>query len=214
MKALVINPNSDVGMTNSIKELVEKFKTDYIEVDVLGMQNTPIFINSQETIDATTDEVVKSIKNNEKEYDIFIIGCHLDPNLDKLREVTDNIVIGIGEASVLYTKILGMRYSIIGSSDKTVKLKTEMVNRYGAQKELDYVGYSSEDAEGSLTEKLNEASKNAIKDYNSDAIVLGCAGFVGIDSYIESKTGKEVIDGVIAALIIADGYAKYKEFKS
>ena len=113
MKALVINPNSDVGMTNSIKELVEKFKTDYIEVDVLGMQNTPIFINSQETIDATTDEVVKSIKNNEKEYDIFIIGCHLDPNLDKLREVTDNIVIGIGEASVLYTKILGMRYSII-----------------------------------------------------------------------------------------------------
>lgn len=214
MKALVINPNSDVGMTNSIKELVEKFKTDYIEVDVLGMQNTPIFINSQETIDATTDEVVKSIKNNEKEYDIFIIGCHLDPNLDKLREVTDNIVIGIGEASVLYTKILGMRYSIIGSSDKTVKLKTEMVNRYGAQKELDYVGYPSEDAEGSLTEKLNEASKNAIKDYNSDAIVLGCAGFVGIDSYIESKTGKEVIDGVIAALIIADGYAKYKEFKS
>ena len=49
---------------------------------------------------------------------------------------------------------------------------------------------------------------------NKTILVTGCAGFIGVDSYIEKRLGKEVIDGVIASLIIADGYAKYKEFKS
>lgn len=200
--------------TKGLENMCKEFNPEYIKVDTVGMTNTPFFINSTETIDATTNEVLATIKEKEDEYNIFIIACHLDPNLEYIRQQTEKIVIGIGEASVLFAKTLGMNYSIIGSSDKTVELKTDMVTRYGAKKELDYVGYPDPEMEGTLEEKLYSASVNAVEKYDSSAIVLGCAGFIGVDSYIEKRLGKEVIDGVIASLIIADGYAKYKEFKS
>lgn len=213
MKTLIINPNSNQDMTESIKELVKNFKTEYLDVDVIGMKNTPEFVDSKETIERTYEEVKETILENEREYDIFILGCHLDPNLEKLRRDTEKIVIGIGEASILFCKILGKRFSIVGSSDKTVKLKEDMTARYGARDDLDYVGYPDENSKKSLVEKLSEESVRVIEKYNSDAIVLGCAGFVNFDAYIEREAGKDVIDGVIAALIIADGYAKYKKYK-
>lgn len=201
-------------MTNSIKELVNKFTPVYMDVDVIGMKNTPKFIDSKETIEETYCETLQAIKELEKEYDIFIIACHLDPKLEELREETDKIVMGICESSLLYSKMLGKSFSIIGSSNKTVELKTELANKYGVISELDYVGFPEKSVKGDLKDKLLFASKEAKLNYNSDSIVLGCAGFVGIDSYIEKELGVEVIDGVYAALIVADGYAKYHMYKN
>lgn len=200
-------------MTLAITELAERFQPEHIDIDVIGMKNTPEFIDSKETIEQTYNETLKTIKESETEYDIFIIACHLDPNLDQLRTEIDKVIIGICESSLLYSQILGKRYSIVGSSNKTVQLKTELAIKYGAETELDYVGYPDDSIQGDLKERLLSASEAAKEVYNSQAIVLGCAGFVGIDSYIEKKLGIEVIDGVYTALIIADGYAKYHNYK-
>jgi|GEM_PF-3072551 len=214
MKVLLINPNSNGNMTLSLRELVEKFKTDYIDVTVVGMTDTPDFVGSQDTIDKTFDSVKKTILESKNNYDLFILACHLDPNLERLRKDTKQTILGIGECSLLFSKMLGKTFSIIGSSEKTVNLKRDMTERYGALDMLDYIGYPDEDSSGDLVDKLADASGKAIKEYDSDAIVLGCAGFVDYDSYIEKKIGKEVIDGVVISLIIADGYAKYKSYKT
>lgn len=214
IKTLIINPNSDDSMTESIRELVEEFKPEYIEINVIGMKDTPKFIDSMDTIAQTYEETLKTIKSLEDEYEIFILACHLDPNLAELRKQTDKIIIGICESSLLYSQMLGKRFSIIGSSDKTVKLKTNLANTYGASSDLDYVGYPDDLIKGELKDRLLSASKFAKEKYNSDAIVLGCAGFVGIDSFIEKSLGMEVIDGVYTALLIADGYSKYYSYKN
>lgn len=78
---------------------------------------------------------------------------------------------------------------------------------------MDYIGYPEGDSSESLVDRLSDASKKAIDNHNSDVIVLGCAGFVDFDSYIESKIDRDVIDGVIVSLMIADNYAKYKNYK-
>ena len=186
---------------------------DNIETDVIGMKNTPEFIGSQETINKTFNSLKKSILENKDKYEIFILACHLDPNLQALREETKQTILGIGECSLLFCKMLGKKFSIVGSSDKTVELKNDMVSRYGAEDCLDYIGYPEGDSSESLVDRLSDASKKAIDNHNSDVIVLGCAGFVDFDSYIESKIDRDVIDGVIVSLMIADNYAKYKNYK-
>lgn len=213
MKVLLINPNSNDEMTNNLNRLVDKFTLDNIETDVIGMKNTPEFIGSQETINKTFNSLKKSILENKDKYEIFILACHLDPNLQALREVTKQTILGIGECSLLFCKMLGKKFSIVGSSDKTVELKNDMVSRYGAEDCLDYIGYPEGDSSESLVDRLSDASKKAIDNHNSDVIVLGCAGFVDFDSYIESKIDRDVIDGVIVSLMIADNYAKYKNYK-
>ncbi|MEF3318143.1 aspartate/glutamate racemase family protein [Peptoniphilus grossensis] len=213
MKVLLINPNSNDEMTNNLNRLVDKFTLDNIETDVIGMKNTPEFIGSQETINKTFNSLKKSILENKDKYEIFILACHLDPNLQALREETKQTILGIGECSLLFCKMLGKKFSIVGSSDKTVELKNDMVSRYGAEDCLDYIGYPEGDSSESLVDRLSDASKKAIDNHNSDVIVLGCAGFVDFDSYIESKIDRDVIDGVIVSLMIADNYAKYKNYK-
>lgn len=213
MKVLLINPNSNDEMTNNLNRLVDKFTLDNIETDVIGMKNTPEFIGSQETINKTFNSLKKSILENKDKYEIFILACHLDPNLQALREETKQTILGIGECSLLFCKMLGKKLSIVGSSDKTVELKNDMVSRYGAEDCLDYIGYPEGDSSESLVDRLSDASKKAIDNHNSDVIVLGCAGFVDFDSYIESKIDRDVIDGVIVSLMIADNYAKYKNYK-
>lgn len=132
MKVLLINPNSNDEMTNNLNRLVDKFTLDNIETDVIGMKNTPEFIGSQETINKTFNSLKKSILENKDKYEIFILACHLDPNLQALREETKQTILGIGECSLLFCKMLGKKFSIVGSSDKTVELKNDMVSRYGA----------------------------------------------------------------------------------
>lgn len=213
MKVLLINPNSNDEMTNNLNRLVDKFTLDNIETDVIGMKNTPEFIGSQETINKTFNSLKKSILENKDKYEIFILACHLDPNLQALREETKQTILGIGECSLLFCKMMGKKFSIVGSSDNTVELKNDMVSRYGAEDCLDYIGYPEGDSSESLVDRLSDASKKAIDNHNSDVIVLGCAGFVDFDSYIESKIDRDVIDGVIVSLMTADNYAKYKNYK-
>lgn len=201
-------------MTNNLKELVNKFILDNLEVEVIGMKDTPEFIGSKETIAESFNSVKETILENKNKFDLFILACHLDPNLQKLRTETKQIILGIGECSLLFCKMLGKRFSIVGSSEKTVELKNDMVSRYGAEDSLDYIGYPDKESSDLLVERLSDASKRAIDKYNSDAIVLGCAGFVDFDSYIESKIDREVVDGVIVSLMIADNYAKYKKYKN
>lgn len=214
MKGLLINPNSSYEMTSNLKELVSKFTLDNIEIEVIGMKDTPEFIGSKETIVESFNSVKETILENKDKFDLFILACHLDPNLQKLRTETKQIILGIGECSLLFCKMLGKRFSIVGSSEKTVELKNDMVSRCGAEDSLDYIGYPDKESSDLLVEKLSDASKKAINNYNSDAIVLGCAGFVDFDSYIESKIDRDVIDGVIVSLMIADDYAKYKKYKN
>lgn len=214
MKGLLINPNSSYEMTSNLKELVSKFTLENIEIEVIGMKDTPEFIGSKETIAESFNSVKETILENKDKFDLFILACHLDPNLQKLRTETKQIILGIGECSLLFCKMLGKRFSIVGSSEKTVELKNDMVSRYRADDGLDYIGYPDNESSDLLVERLSDASKKAINNYNSDAIVLGCAGFVDFDSYIESKIDRDVIDGVIVSLMIADDYAKYKKYKN
>ncbi|NMW84178.1 hypothetical protein HKO22_00260 [Peptoniphilus sp. AGMB00490] len=213
LKALIINPNSDQEMTSKIKEVIDLFKTEYIKVYVAGANSGPKFVFSEETIKETFDGVSKIIKENKENYDIFILACHLDPNLFELRKLTDKIILGIGECSILFSKMLGKTYSIIGSSDKTVKLKIDMTNRYGALDGLVDVGYPKEQTNNELKDDLLNASIDSLNKNEADSIVLGCAGFVGIDAFIESHLKKDVFDGIIVSMMIADNYAKYKYYK-
>ena len=40
-------------------------------------------------------------------------------------------------------------------------------------------------------------------------VMLGCAGFAGIDKRMEKELGVPVLDGVVCALIVASGLVKY-----
>jgi len=42
----------------------------------------------------------------------------------------------------------------------------------------------------------------------AEVIVLGCAGFAGMDKRMSEKLGVPVLDGIVCALIVATGLVK------
>lgn len=206
MKVLVINPNSSEEMTKNIRETVNNFVQNRFVADVVSVKSSPEFIGSYVDIAMAAQGILDCIKENENKYDAFILACHLDPNLDAAKEITNKLVVGIGEVSMKMASLLGRNFSVIGSSNKTTPLKQELVVKYGLKKYCSSIRTPSEEQINlSLEEKLILAAKEAVEKDKVDILVLGCAGFTGIDKKIEKEVGVKVLDGVLCSLGFVEG---------
>jgi allantoin racemase len=63
--------------------------------------------------------------------------------------------------------------------------------------------------EGDLEERFFRTGRAAIDEDGAEVIVLGCAGLAGLDKRLQARLGVPVLDGVVCALIMASGMARY-----
>ena len=210
MKILIINPNSDMKMTEAIQKTASNFVDKDFEVICTPTSGAPKFIETYEDEIKTAPGMIQLVRENEKNFDAFIVACHDDPNLDTIKEITQKPVVGIGEASMKIASMLGHRFSVVSTSKHSIPLKEALVRKYHLQDilasvrapEKDFEEYSEED-------KYFHVSKLAIECDMAEVIVLGCAGMTGLDKRLQEKLKAPVLDGVICALIIVMGLLKY-----
>ena len=210
MKLLIINPNSDSGMTKAIQNTASNFAEGAYEVVCRSTPGAPKFIETFEDQINAAPGMVQLIRNNEELFDAFIVACHCDPNLDVLKEITGKPVVGIGEASMKIASMLGHSFSVISTTKHSIPDKKALIRKYHLQDVLASVRAPPDEmSDSSDEEKYTQAAQLAIKEDEAEVIVLGCAGMTGLDKLLEKKLGVPVLDGVICALIIATGFVKY-----
>ena len=134
--------------------------------------------------------------------DGFVVACHCDPNLDLLKEITAKPVVGIGEASMKMATMLGHKFSVLSSARHSVPNKEALVRKYHLEGLL---------ASIRVVERGNYlgAARAAMEKDGAEVIVLGCAGMTGLDKRLGAKLGIPALDGVVCALIITSGLARY-----
>ncbi len=210
MKLLIINPNSDEKMTQAILDSATHFAGGDFEVDCLSTPGAPLFIDTYQDAAAALPGMVELLKHNEADYDAFIVACHCDPNLDLMKELSSKPMVGIGEASMKLATMLGHRFSVISTASHSVPNKEALTRSYHLQGLLASVKFPDTANENKADEeKYLLTAQAAIEGDMAEVIVLGCAGMAGLDKRLEQQLGVPVLDGVICALIIASGLAKY-----
>jgi allantoin racemase len=208
IKILIINPNSDPEMTRAIQETADGFTKQGLEVLCQRTPGAPEFIETREDEVLAAPGMIKLVKENNDNYDAFIIACHCDPNLDVIKEITDKPVVGIGEASMRIACMLGHRFTIIQTTEESVPLKEALVEKYQLLDALASVRAPRDISPGcSDEEKYVAAARDAIAENRADVIVLGCAGLTGLDKRMQKELGVPVLDGVICGLILASALA-------
>jgi allantoin racemase len=208
IKILIINPNSDPEMTRAIQETADGFTKQGLEVLCQRTPGAPEFIETREDEVLAAPGMIKLVKENNDNYDAFIIACHCDPNLDVIKEITDKPVVGIGEASMRIACMLGHRFTIIQTTEESVPLKEALVEKYQLRDALASVRAPRDISPGcSDEEKYVAAARDAIAENRADVIVLGCAGLTGLDKRMQKELGVPVLDGVICGLILASALA-------
>jgi len=210
MRILIINPNSDLEMTRLIQNTADNFAAGEFEVKSKPSPGAPEFIETYEDVIKAAPGMIQLLRENEENFDAFIIACHYDPNLDVLREITKKPVVGIGEASLKIASMLGHSFSVISTAEHSIPYKEDLIRKYHLQDKLASVRAPKENKSGfSDEEKYMQVTKSAIKEDRAEVIVLGCAGMTGLDKKLQEKFGVPVLDGVVCALIIVYGLVKY-----
>ncbi len=211
MKILIINPNSDLEMTEAIQRTAESFSDGEFEVACKPTPGAPKFIETYEDEIKAAPGMIQLVRENEDKFDAFIIACHDDPNLDVMKEITRKPVVGIAEASMKIASMLGHRFSVLTTSEHSIPIKEALARKYHLQDVLASVRAPREETIEKTDElKYMETAQSSIKEDMAEVLVLGCAGMTGLDKHLEEKLGVPVLDGIVCALIIAAGLVKYK----
>ena len=209
MKILIINPNSSDEMTAAIQNVASIYAAGDFDVKTVSTPGAPEYIDYYTDQAIAAPGMMKIVKDNEAEYDAFIVACHCDPNLDLLKQITTKPVVGIGEASMKLASMLGHSFSVVSAGNHSIPNKQAVIHKY----HLDGCCASVRGPKGDFDDPTVEApyldaAQVAMQEDLAEVIVLGCAGFAGMAEKMSAKLGVPVLDGVVSALIIATGLVK------
>lgn len=210
MNILVINPNSDPEMTAAIQRTAENFACGDFEVVCLSTPGAPRFIETYEDEIKAAPGMIDLIRENQDQYNAFVIACHDDLQLDALKEIAAKPVVGIGEASMKMATLLGHRFSVIQTTQHSIPIKESLVWKYHLQDLLASIRAPGKDSQKLAdVDKYIQVARAALEKDGAEVIVLGCAGMTGLDKQMQNELGVPVLDGVVCGLIIASGLVKY-----
>lgn len=210
MKILIINPNSDSEITESIQKTAEKFAQRAFEVVCQPTPGAPAFIETYEDAIKAAPGMIQLVRENEEKYDAFVIACHSDPHLDTMKEIIKKPVVGIGEASMKMASMLGHCFSVVSDNTHSIPNKEALARQYLLRDALASVRAPQDETSGlSDEEKYLQTARLAIEEDGAEVIVLGCAAMTGLDKPLQKRLGVPVLDGIVCALIIASGLVQY-----
>jgi len=212
MQIRVINPNTTAGMTASIgaaARAVSASGTDIIAVN-------PSF--GAPSIECHHDDVwaaagvTEQVRRGEAEgADAYVIACFGDPGLHAARELARGPVIGIAEAAFHAASLVATGFSVVTTLTRTCVIAEHLVLQYGFERRCrgihgtDIAVLELDDPQSDAFARVLASAQDALEHDRSGAIVLGCAGMADLCRSLQQRLGVPVIDGVAAAVKLAEG---------
>lgn len=211
MHIRLINPNSTASMTMQALDSALKVKLDSTKVSAVNPTDTPVSIEGGADEAMAVPAMLAEIRKGEATgVDAYVVACFDDPGLNAAREVARGPVVGICQAAIQVAMTISRRFSIITTLPRSIPLIEDLVVDYGAERHcrnvrainLPVLGLEENpvEAEKLLIQEI-EAAK---KEDRAEAIILGCAGMSSLCDRLRDATGVPVIDGVTAAIKLAE----------
>lgn len=214
MRILVANVNTTQSMTDSIAEAARAAASPGTEI--VGI--TPRFGadscegNFESYLAAVA--VMDAVTRYEGEFDAVIQAGYGEHGREGLQELLDVPVVDITEAAASTAMYLGHKYSVVTTLDRAVPLIEDRLKLAGLDARCASVRASGlgvleleHDPQRAIQEILTQAEA-AVLDDRAEVIVLGCGGMSGLDAQIRQRCGAPVVDGVAAAVAIAEGLVR------
>ena len=214
MRILVANVNTTQSMTDSIAAQARQAALP--ETEIVGL--TPRFGadscegNFESYLAAIA--VMDRVLSYPEPFDAVIQAGYGEHGREGLQELLDVPVVDITEAST--AMFLGHKYSVITTLDRAVPLIEDRLKLAGLDARCASVRASGmavlelEEDPGRAVEAIIEQALLAVRVDKAEVIVLGCGGMAGLDEEIRKRAGVPVVDGVAAAVTIAESLVRLR----
>ncbi|WP_427016861.1 aspartate/glutamate racemase family protein [Pseudarthrobacter sp. P1] len=214
MRILVLNVNTTQSMTDSIAAQARAVASPGTEI--VGL--TPNF--GAESCEGNFESYLAAIAVMDKvlsypePFDAVIQAGYGEHGREGLQELLDVPVVDITEAAASTAMFLGYKYSVVTTLDRAVPLIEDRLKLAGLDARCASVRASGmavleleEEPERAVQAIVDQAEK-AVNDDKAEVIVLGCGGMAGLDDQVRARTGVPVVDGVAAAVTIAESLVR------
>lgn len=214
MRILVANVNTTTSMTDSIAAQARSVASPGTEI--IGI--TPHF--GAESCEGNFESylaavaVMDAVSNYAEPFDAVIQAGYGEHGREGLQELLDVPVVDITEAAASTAMFLGYKYSVVTTLDRAVPLIEDRLKLAGLDARCASVRASGlavlelEEDPGRAVESIVRESELAVTQDRAEVIVLGCGGMAGLNDKVKERTGVPVVDGVAAAVTIAESLVR------
>lgn len=215
MKIKVINPNTTWSMTRTIGQAAQAVVSPGVDILAVSPGQGPASIEGHYDEAMACVGLLEEVRKGESEgCDAYVIACFGDPGLDAARELARGPVIGVAEAAMRAASYLATGFSVVTTLRRTVVIAEHLVDKYGMRSHCRKVRASElavlelEDPRSNAYQSILQECRTALDEDGSGAIVLGCAGMADLCHRLQDELGVPVVDGVSAAVVMAEGLVR------
>lgn len=210
MRILVVNVNTTEAMTASIGAQARAVAAAGTEIVAL----TPFF--GAESVEGNVESYLAAIAVMDRvlayrePYDAVIQAGFGEHGREGLQELLDVPVVDITEAAAHLAHLLGHRYSVVTTLDRAVPLIEDRLLVAGLDRHCASVRSSGmsvlelESAPERAVAAIVEEAARAVSQDRAEVIILGCGGMAGLDAAVRAEVQVPVVDGVSAAVKLAE----------
>jgi allantoin racemase len=220
MRILVLNPNTSGSMTTQIAAAAEGAAAPGTEIVCLAARFGAVAIDSaaESYLSAVgvMDVVATLVDADEFRYDAVVLAGFGEHGRDALAEMLSVPVFDIAECAAHVAHLIGRRFSVVTTLARSIapiedRLLLAGLNAHCASVRACGLGTAEVDADpaGAVQAIVAQAAR-AVAEDGADVICLGCAGMAGVTEAISAKVGVPAIDGVAAAVALAQAVVGLK----
>lgn len=214
MRLLVVNVNTTESMTDGIGRQAREAAAPGTEIVAL----TPRF--GAESVEGNFESylaavaVMDRVLAYDEPYDAVIQAGYGEHGREGLQELLDVPVVDITEAAAATAMYLGHRYSVVTTLDRAVPLIEDRLLLAGLDRRCASVrssGMSVLDLEqrpDEAVEAIVDAAEAAVRLDRAEVVCLGCGGMAELQQRVRERTGVPVVDGVAAAVTVAESLVR------
>lgn len=214
MRILVVNVNTTESMTASIGAQAAAIAAPGTEIVPL----TPAF--GAESVEGNYESylaaiaVMETVRGYQDPFDAVIQAGYGEHGREGLQELLDVPVVDITEAAASTAMFLGHKYSVVTTLDRAIPMIEDRLKLAGLLDRCASVRASGmsvldleKDPAGAVDAIAGEADR-AVRDDRAEVVCLGCGGMAGLTEKVVERTGVPVVDGVAAAVTIAESLVR------
>ncbi|WP_380156145.1 aspartate/glutamate racemase family protein [Kineococcus sp. R86509] len=166
------------------------------------------FISATAVLDA-----VLAYQGDGNTFDALIMAGFGEHGRQAAREVLEVPVVDITEAAAQLALLIGEKYAIVTSLTRTIPLiedslrSSGIFERCSTVEAVDLPVLDLERDEDATVAAFMTPARRAL-DGGADVLILGCAGMSYLQTRLSAELGVPVVDGVAAAVVLAEGLAR------
>jgi allantoin racemase len=214
MRILIVNVNTTESMTEGIGAQARKVAAEGTEIVAL----TPRF--GAESVEGNFESylaavaVMDRVLAYDEPFDAVIQAGYGEHGREGLQELLDVPVVDITEAAASTAMFLGHKYSVVTTLDRAVPLIEDRLKLAGLSEKCASVRASGmpvlelESDPARAVRAIVDQAAAAVAEDHAEVICLGCGGMAELESAVRERTGVPVVDGVAAAVTIAESLVR------